>query len=139
MTGATTEPERLVVEYSRLWNEREFSKLSDVVADSFTLTSPTAGTVKGRDAVEAHVREVIDGFPDYHITVHETIVGDGVVVAESTHSGTHAGAFDGFPPSGESFEVGVMVKFVVEGGELREERAYFDRYTVLSQLGLVEV
>lgn len=32
-----------------------------------------------------------------------------------------------------------MAKFVVEDGQLREERAYFDPYDVLCQLGLVSV
>lgn len=139
MTGDPTEPERLVAEYIALWNDREFSKLSDVVAESFTLTSPTAGTVQGRDGVEAHARAVVEGFPDYRITVHETLVGDGVVVSESTLSGTHEGEFDGIPATGEAFEVRGMAKFVVEAGELHGERAYFDRYDVLSQLGLADV
>lgn len=139
MTGNTTEPERLVAEYIALWNDREFSRLSDVVAESFVLTSPTAGTVRGPDAVEAHARSVVGGFPDYRIAVHETLVGEGVVVSESTLSGTHEGTFDGIPPTGESFDVRGMAKFVVEDGELREERAYFDLYDVLGQLGLVSV
>lgn len=139
MTGDTTEPERLVAEYIALWNDREFSRLSDVVAESFALTSPTAGTVRGPDEVEAHARAVVDGFPDYLIAVHETLVGDGVVVSESTLSGTHEGTFDGIPPTGETFEVRAMARFVVADGELREERAYFDLYDVLGQLGLVSV
>lgn len=139
MTGDTTDPERLVAEYIALWNDREFSKLSHVVSESFTLTSPTAGTVQGPDAVEAHARSVVGGFPDYRIAVHETLVGEGVVVTESTLSGTHEGAFDGIPPTGDSFDVQAMAKFVVEDSELREERAYFDLYDVLGQLGLVNV
>lgn len=139
MTKPTTESERLVTEYCRCWNEREFSNLSDVVTESFTLTSPTAGTLDGRDTVIAHVRSVIEGFPDYQITLHETIVGEDVVVAESRHSGTHEGEFNGIPPTNEAFEVPVMAKFVVKGDNLVEEHAYFDLYDVLSQLGLVNM
>jgi steroid delta-isomerase-like uncharacterized protein len=137
MAGATTESEQLVTEYITVWNEREFSKLSDVVAESFTLTSPTAGTVRGRDNVEAHARAVVDGFSDYRITVHEMLAGEDTVVTESALSGTHDGEFTGIPPTREAFEIRGMAKFVVEGGKLQEERAYFDRYDLLSQLGLV--
>lgn len=81
MTETTTESEQLVTQYITIWNEREFSKLSDVIAESFTLTSPTAGTVQGRDSVEAHARAIVDGFSDYQVTVHE------MLMTESTLSG----------------------------------------------------
>jgi hypothetical protein len=50
MPDATTDAERVVTAYLRAINEREFSVLSDLVAESFTFTSPTAGTVRGRES-----------------------------------------------------------------------------------------
>ncbi len=137
MTESTTESERLVTRYIELWNEREFSKVSGIAADSVTLTSPTAGTVTGRDEVEAHARAVIDGFPDYRIVVHETLTGVDVVVTESTMTGTRDGEIIGIPPTGEPFEARGMAKFIVADGDRQEERTYFDRHDVLAQLGLV--
>lgn len=139
MSGATTDAERIVSEYCRCWNERTFAELPDVVGESFTLTSPTADTLEGREAVESHLRDVFEGFPDYHIELHDVHAGDDVIFAESTHSGTHEGEFNGIPGTGESFEVPVLVKFDVADGKLRTERAFFDLYDVLAQLGLVDV
>lgn len=106
------------------------------MAETFTLTSPTAGTVRGRDDVEAHARAVVDGLPDYRIAVPETLADGGVVASASTLSGMHNGESDGIPPAGESFEIRGMAKFVFEDGELREERAHFDHYDVPGQRGL---
>ncbi|WP_137286673.1 ester cyclase [Halorussus salinisoli] len=138
MAEATADAERLVREYAAIWNEGEFSKLSDVVAESFTFTSPTVGTLQGREEVEAYVREVTDGFSDFRIDINDLLSDGTVVMAESTLSGTHDGEFEDIPPTHEEFEIRDMAKFVVEDGKLREERAYFDQHDFLSQLGLVD-
>lgn len=138
MARATPDSEQLVSEYVDIWNEHEFSRLSDVVAESFTFTTPTAGTLRGREAVETHARAAVEGFPDFHITVHEMLSSENLVMAESTLSGTHEGEFEGMPPTHEEFELRDMARFVVEDGKLQEERAYFDQHALLSQLGLLE-
>ena len=138
MAETATDPKRLAEEYAAIWNEREFSRLSEVVADSFMFTSPTGGTIEGRENVEAYARETIEAFPDFEITVHEMLAGDALVMAEGTLSGTHEGEFDGIPPTHETFEIRDMARFVVEDGKLQAERAFFDRYELFDQLGLLE-
>ncbi|WP_339103787.1 ester cyclase [Haloterrigena salinisoli] len=138
MAETTPDPKGLAEEYAAIWNEQEFSRLSDVVADSFTFTSPTSGTIEGRENLEAYARETLEAFPDFEITVHEMLAGEDLVMAEGTLSGTHEGEFDGIPPTHETFEVRDMARFVVEGGKLQEERAFFDRHELFEQLGLLE-
>ena len=118
LAETTSDPNALAEEYAAIWTAREFSRLSDVVADSFTFTSPTSGTIEGRDNVEAYARETIGMFPDFEITVHEMLAGEDLVMAEGTLSGTHEGEFDGVPPTHESFEIRDMARFVVEDGKL---------------------
>ena len=138
MAETAADPKRLATEYVEIWNEREFSRLSEVVDDSFTFTSPTTDTIEGREAVEAYGREVTEAFPDFEITPHELLAGENLVMAESTLSGTHEGEFDGIPPTGERFEIRDMARFVVEDGKLQAERAFFDRHEFFDQLGLLE-
>lgn len=130
--------EQLVSDYVAMWNEREYSRFPDIVSESFTFTSPTAGTVQGRENVEAYVHEVIGGFSDFRITVHEVLADENRVVTESTLSGTHDGEFDGIPPTKNEFEIRDMAKFVIEDGKLQSERLYFDQYDLFRQLGLVD-
>jgi len=134
----TVDAAQLANEYVEIWNDQEFSRLSDVVAESFTFTSPTSGTIQGREAFEAYAREVVDAFPDFQITVHEMLADEQLVMAEGTLSGTHDGEFNGISPTHETFEVRDMAKFVVEDGRLQEERAFFDQHDFLGQLGLLE-
>lgn len=138
MVETTTDSREVVVTYAEALNERDLSKVPDVAAKSFTLTSPVSGTVHGRENVEAHFREIVGGFSDFRITIHEMATGENLVMTESTLSGTHDGEFDGVPPTWKEFEIPEMATFVVEDGKLQEERTYFDRHEFLVQLGLVE-
>lgn len=138
MAETTVDPERLAAEYVEIWNEQAVSRFSDVVAESFTFTSPTSGTIEGRENFEAYAREVMDAFPDFRITTHELLADERLVMAEGTLSGTHEGELEGMSPTHETFEVRDMVRFVVEDGKLQEERAVFDRQEFLGQLGLLD-
>lgn len=121
-----------------MWNEREFERLPEIVSDDFLFRSPTAGTVRGRENVEAYARAVIDGFSDFQIEVHEMLAGENLVMTESTLRGTHDGEYEGIPPTHEPIEVRDMGKFVVDEGTFQEEHLYFDRHDFLRQLGLLD-
>ncbi|WP_049922892.1 ester cyclase [Halopiger djelfimassiliensis] len=138
MAETTVDPKRLVNEYVEIWNTKDFSRLSDVVDESFTFTSPTSGTIAGRENVRAYAEEVEDAFSDFRITVNEMVAGENVVIAESTLAGTHEGEFDGIPPTNETFEIRDMARFVVEDDKIQEERVVFDRHDFFDQLGLLE-
>lgn len=138
MAETTTEPERVVTEYANAINERELSKVSDVLSESFTFTGPMAGTIRGAENAEAYIGEIFEGFSDFRITVREMLADGNVVVTESTLSGTHDGEFDGIPPTHREVEIPEMAKFVVEDGKLQAERAYFDQHGFLEQLGLAD-
>ncbi|MDS0476834.1 ester cyclase [Natrinema sp. 1APR25-10V2] len=137
MAETTVDAKELVNEYAEIWNNQEVSRFSTVVAEPFTFTSPTGGTVEGRANFEAYAREIADAFPDFQITVHELLADEDLVMAESTLSGTHEGALDGVPPTHETFEVRDMARFTIKDGKLQEERVFFDQQDFLSQLGLL--
>lgn len=138
MAQTTTDAERIVAEYVDAWNERELSELANIVAESFTFTSPTVGTIEGRENVESYVDAVIEGFSNFQITVHEMLGSEHLVMTESVLTGTHDGEYNGIPPTHEEIEIHDMAKFVVKEGRLQEERLYFDRHEFLDQLGLID-
>jgi hypothetical protein len=67
----TTDQERVMSDYTALWNG-DFSKL-DVVAESVEVHHHAApgGVVRGREALEAFIREFHSAFPDFRITVDD--------------------------------------------------------------------
>jgi predicted ester cyclase len=64
---------------------------------------------------------------------------DGVIMKKYTITGTHEGEFRRIPPSDRTIESTGMAKIVVEDGEIREDRLYFDRMEPMEQLGVLNV
>jgi len=132
----TTDHESLMHEYTGLWNG-DFSNL-DVVAESVDVSVPSLsdGEIHGRDAFEAYLRELRTGFPDWHVTMDDTLAGDGVVMKEWTVTATHEGEYNGIPPTERTIEISGMAKILITNGRVQEDRLYYDFHEVIEQLGL---
>lgn len=131
--------ERLMSEYTALWNG-DLSRL-DVVADEVRVLHPFApeGEVHGPAALEAFIGEYHNGFPDFRIEVHDWMERDGLIMKEYTMTGTHEGEFKGISPTDRTIESTGIATIVVEDGEIREDRLYFDRMEPMEQLGVLDV
>lgn len=147
MAEATPEPERIVNAYVDMWNERDYARIPDLVAESFVMYDAAApaegvagpeGEVHGRDGLEAFMRGVAAGFPDFELTILDTVSRDDLVMYEAEIAMTHEGEFDGIPPTGRTVEMREMSKCRVEDGVVREHRVYFDQQEVFEQLGLAD-
>lgn len=140
MAQATSDAEQRVREWVEVWNTGAYERLPDVLAESATVHDPGApgGVLEGRDAFEAHLRELRAGFPDLTIEVHEMFSEDGVVMVHWTASATHENEFDGIPPTGREVEFEGMSYTTIRDGRVVEDRVYHDFHEFLRQLGLVE-
>jgi predicted ester cyclase len=103
MARATRDAEGTVRAYVDVWNERDYSKIPEVVSESVSVYNPTApgGEVHGRDGLEAFMRGVVAGFPDFHVAVHDVVSNDDLVMYDATLTMTHEGEFDGIHRPGE--------------------------------------
>ncbi len=81
----------------------------------------------------------VEGFPDLHLTVEDT-VGDGDLVAQRIHfQGTHTGEFQGLPPTGTKVSFyGLELNRLVDG-KVAEHWFQLDALTLLQQLSLVVI
>lgn len=140
MTRATTESEQLVTRYVEAWNERDYSAIPELVSESVAVTNPTApdGVVHGRGELEAYMRGVVTGFPDFHVTILELLSEGNQVMYEAELTMTHEGEFEGIPPTGREVQVREMATCHVADGRIQEYRAYFDKQEVFEQLGLAD-
>lgn len=140
MAEPMQDPERLLDEYVTIWNEAEYSKLPDVVAESVTVSDPGApeGEVHGRDSLEAYLRELRTGFPDFTVTIDDMLASDEVIMAEWTVSGTHEGEFNDIPPTERELELTGMDKILVADGKVQEHRIHYNLQEMFEQLGLSE-
>ena len=92
---------------------------------------------EGREAVHGYYEDLLTSLPDLRIDITHCLAADEGVALEVRISGTHLGPWHGLPPTGRrvSFPLCGLFTFDQEG-KLAGERIYYDRGSVLQQVGL---
>jgi len=91
----------------------------------------------GRDAVRAYYDGLLRAMPDLRIDVQQRHAAETAVVVEVVISGHHRGPWRGLPPTGYAVRFPLCGVFTFDDEEkLAGERIYYDRATVLRQLGV---
>ena len=90
----------------------------------------------GPEEVMRYFEETRRAFPDQRNEPLEIHHADDSVMVEGVLRGTHLGPLRGLPPTGRSFEMPFLAMFVFDEERLICERIYFDRSTLLEQLGV---
>lgn len=92
---------------------------------------------EGRDGVRVFYSELMRAVPDLEIEIRHRHVTDEVIVLEVTIRGTHLGAWRGLPATGRRIEFPLCGVYTFDGKDrLAGEKIYYDRGTVLRQLGV---
>jgi steroid delta-isomerase-like uncharacterized protein len=98
---------------------------------------PWAETSTGKNAVQAYYTQLLQSVPDLQIELRNSYVADDTVVVEVMIRGTHLGAWRGLPPTGRAVEFPLCGVFMFdEDDRIAGEKIYYDRATVLRQLGV---
>jgi steroid delta-isomerase-like uncharacterized protein len=92
---------------------------------------------EGRDAVHGYYEDLLASLPDLRIDVTRCLATEEGVALEVRISGTHLGTWRGLPPTGRpvAFPLCGLYTFDEEG-KIAGERIYYDRGSVLQQVGL---
>jgi steroid delta-isomerase-like uncharacterized protein len=91
----------------------------------------------GRDGVRSFYRQLMTALPDLEIQVQQRHVTDNAVLLEVLIRGTQLGPWRGLPATGRRVEVPLCGVYTFDDGDrLAGERIYYDRATVLKQLGV---
>ena len=92
---------------------------------------------RDRDGVRAYYEQLLRAVPDLHIEPHRRHVADDIVMLECTITGTHEGTWHGLPATGRRLTLPLCGVYTFDGGaKLAGERIYYDRATVLRQVGV---
>ena len=91
----------------------------------------------GPEGVRTFYQQLMGAMPDLAIDVqHRYIAGDAILV-EVVIRGTHLGAWRGLPPTGRTIQFPLCGIYTFDAiDRLAGERIYYDRATVLRQLGV---
>lgn len=128
----------LVEEHVRHENEHDL----DAVMATFGATpeyedTPWHDHHTGRDGVRAYYEGLLRAVPDLYIDVQHRHVTDEHVILEVIISGTHTGPWRGLPGTGRHVEFPLCAVYSFDDErKLAGERIYYDRATVLRQLGV---
>ena len=128
-----------VEEHLRLENAHDLDGLMGTFGSGgFYDDEPWSEHHEGLASVRAYYTDLLRAAPDFHIEVQRKHAGDEAVVLEVRLSGTHQGAWRGMPATGRRFDFPLCAVFTFDSDDrLAGERIYYDRATVLRQIGVM--
>jgi steroid delta-isomerase-like uncharacterized protein len=130
--------ERIVREHMESENRHEFDVTLGTFADHPRYEIiPTGAVYDGEEEVSGYFQTTRAAFPDQRNELIALHHADDAVICEFWLRGTHEGVlagFEGFEPTGRTFECRCVAFFLFEEDRLVCERAYFDAATIMRQL-----
>ncbi len=128
----------LVEQHIRLENEHDLEGVLRTFGDTAQYDDEAWGEhYKGGDGVRAFYQQLMKALPDLEIEVVRRHVTEDAVLLEVMIRGTHHGEWRGLPATGRRVEVPLCGVYTFDSEDrLAGEKIYYDRGTVLRQLGV---
>jgi steroid delta-isomerase-like uncharacterized protein len=129
---------KIVEEHVRLENQHDLEGVMGTFGPSARYDDePCHEHHIGRDQVRAYYTGLLSAMPDLNIDVRKRYVTEDAIVLEVVISGHHWGAWRGLPATGRRVEFPLCGIFTFDDSDrLTGEKIYYDRATVLRQLGV---
>ena len=117
-----------------VWNNGKYDQLSKYFPP--VITEHQFGLHPTIDGIQADIQFLRTAFPDFNLTIEDTVVDNDKLWIRMTARGTNNGGFMG-PPNGKSFEITVFDTCRFQNGKIIEHWGSPDRFALMSQLGLL--
>lgn len=129
---------KLVDEHVRLENQHDLEGIMGTFgATAHYDDEPWGLHYSGRDQVQAFYSELLQALPGLQIDVQRRHASDTAVILELVIRGQHRGAWRGLPATGRRIAFPLCAIYTFDDHErLAGEKIYYDRGTVLRQLGV---
>ncbi len=128
----------IVEQHIRLENEHDLEGVLGTFGETARYDDePWNEHYNGRDGVRQFYEQLMKALPDLEIVVQRRHVAEDAVVVEVRIRGTHLGGWRGLPPTGRQVDVPLCGIYTFDADDrLAGEKIYYDRGTVLRQLGV---
>jgi predicted ester cyclase len=128
--------------YSDAWNNRDFDKFSEALANGEIVLMGSGERLKGSEGARQFAQMWATGFPDGRVTIDTICESDDMCCVEYTGRGTHTGTLatpmGKFEPSGKTVELKLCDCWTFgSDGTAKQVRTYFDSTSLLVQIGAV--
>lgn len=127
-----------VEQHVRLENEHDLEGVLATFGNTAQYDDePWSEHYQGRDGVRRFYEQLMKALPDLQIDVQRRHVTDDAILLEVIIRGTHLGGWRGLPATGRRIEFPLCGVYTFDDNDqLVGERIYYDRGTVLRQLGV---
>ena len=138
MPESTTDTRQLMEAFVEMTNARDYDRIPDILAESFTWETPAArsGEVRGYDEAEETLEKIVSGFPDFTAELTDMVTSENTGMSEVRFTMTHEGEYEGIPPTGREVELMGMSKWTVAEGKIQELRDCANMQELVEQLGV---
>lgn len=128
----------LVEEHIRLENQHDLEGILRTFGDNAHYDDEAWGEHhQGIGGVRSFYEQLMKALPDVQIEVQKKHVTEDAVVMEVMIRGTHLGTWRGLPGTGRRVEIPLCGVYTFdEQNRLAGEKIYYDRGTVLKELGV---
>lgn len=128
----------LVREHVRLENLHDLEGILKTFGDAVAYEDMAWGSeYPGADGIRSYYEQLLEASSDLRIDIEQEHMSGDTVVLEVVIRGTHTGDWYGLPSTGHRFEFPLCAVYTFdENDRLAGERIYYDRATVLNQLGV---
>ena len=123
---------RIIEDY---WNKKNPALAGELFAADCAYHIPDGNLPKGVQGVAQLYGVYAASFPDFHLTIEDTVAdGDRVAVSYS-FTGTHKGPLGAVPASGHRVTLSGIAIFHLASGKVKEARMVWDRLSLQQQIG----
>jgi steroid delta-isomerase-like uncharacterized protein len=128
----------IVEQHIRLENEHDLEGVLGTFGDTARYDDePWGEHYEGCDGVRRFYEQLMKALPDLEIEVQHRHVAEDAIILEVTIRGTHLGGWRGLPATGRRVEFPLCGIYTFDADDrLAGEKIYYDRGTVLRQLGV---
>jgi steroid delta-isomerase-like uncharacterized protein len=128
----------IVEQHIRLENAHDLEGVLGTFGDTARYDDePWGEHYEGRNGVRGFYEQLMTALPDLEIEVQRQHVTDGAILVEVVIRGTHLGGWRGLPSTGRRVEFPLCGVYTFDpDNRLAGEKIYYDRGTVLRQLGV---
>ena len=129
---------QIVSTYIDTFSRQDLDAWLATFAPDGTIIDPTMAQPLSGQAIKDHFGGLFAGFPDATTeTVAVHAITEDLAVWRWVIRGTHTGFYRGLPPTGRSMIVPGCDFIEVRAAKLQRVEGYFDRLSILQQLGVV--
>lgn len=111
--------------------------LAELVTADWENVDPALPPLRGPEGARALVASLKTAFPDYATTINHLMAEGDRVASYMTHTGTHAGPFNGLPATGKQATITASAIFTLRDGKISQNKVIFDAVGLLRQLGVI--